>query len=398
MDATLSPLSNPLYVMAKPAGSRCNLACHYCYYLDKASLYADGSSDRDKEGCRPRMVMSDATLEAYILQYIEAQTQTEVLFTWHGGEPLLLPVSFYEKVLRLQRRHARGHVIDNCIQTNGTLLSDEWCRFFSRNHWLVGISIDGPAHLHDAWRRTHSGRGSFDRVLRGIRLLQQHRVEWNVMGVVNSVNADFPLDVYRFYRDIGSEFIQFTPIVERDDPEATVSPGQYARFVTAIFDEWVRHDVGSVFVQLFDSILACWVGQAPGLCTMAPTCGHATVMEHNGDLYCCDHFVFPQYRLGNIHQTTIAAMAYSARQQQFGLDKHDALPTQCRQCLWLGICNGGCPKDRIAFDEHGEPGLNYLCADFRAIFEHVAPAMDFMANELAHERPPANVMSWMRCR
>ena len=396
MDATLSPLSAPLYVMAKPVGSHCNLACHYCYYLDKARLYADTTGAAAPRPHRRQLLMSDATLEAYIRQYIEAQTQAEVLFTWHGGEPLMRPIAFYEKVLRLQRRYGRGHVIDNCIQTNGTLLTDEWCRFLRRNNWLVGISIDGPAHLHDAYRRTAGGRPSFDRVMRGIDLLRRHGVEWNVMGVVNSINADHPLEVYRFWRDIGAEFIQFTPIVERDDPEATVAPGQYAHFVTALFDEWVRSDVGTVFVQLFDSILACWVGQAPGLCTMAPTCGHATVIEHNGDLYSCDHFVGPQHLLGNIHQTTIAAMAYSPRQQQFGLDKRDALPAQCLQCPWLSVCNGGCPKDRIALDSQGCPGLNYLCADYRAIFAHVAPAMDFMAGELAHERPPANVMQWLR--
>ena len=339
---TLSPLSSPLYVIAKPAGSLCNLACSYCYYLEKKELLAQS----------PKNLMSDAILETFIRQYIEAQTQPQVLFIWHGGEPLLRPLSFYRKVVELQRRYANGRVIDNCLQTNGTLLTDDWCRFFYEQHWLIGISIDGPQDLHDEYRWARGGRPSFQKVMRGIALLDKHQVEWNVMGVVNDFNADYPLDVYHFYKDIGGRFIQFTPIVERLIPstpsarqrlasladgqqgtltDCSVSPAQYARFVCAIFDEWVRHDVGEVFVQLFDSTLARWMNEAPGVCSMAETCGHAAVIEHNGDVYSCDHFVFPEYRLGNLCDESITAMMYSPRQRAFGLAKRDSLPRQCRE-------------------------------------------------------------------
>lgn len=419
----LAPFSRPLYVMPKPAGSACNLVCDYCYYLEKRHL----------TGGRPQM-MSDATLESFVRQYIEAQTQDEVLFTWHGGEPLLRPLAFYERAMELQRRYGRGRHIANCLQTNGTLLTPEWCRFLSHNGWLVGVSIDGPPALHDAYRHVGGGataghdasgtrppgsHGSAAKVVAGIRLLQRHGVEWNVMGVVNALNADHPLEVYAFYKELGASFIQFTPIVERLHDHAdgrhlaepicsmpattsgngaasplapfSVTPSQYARFLVAVFDEWVLHDVGNVYVQLFDSTLAAWVGEPPGICTMAPTCGHALAVEADGDLYSCDHFVFPAYRLGNILDTPLATMAYGARQQAFGRAKRDGLAAACRRCRWLFACGGGCPKDRLA------GGLNYLCPAYRAFFEHVAPAMDFMANELRHERPPANVMAWAAC-
>ena len=390
---TLAPFARPLYVMVKPAGSLCNLQCEYCYYLEKRHLYdrAGGTS------------MDDRTLEEFIRQYLEAQTQPDVLFTWHGGEPLMRPLSFYKRVLELQRKHARGRHIDNCLQTNGTLLSDEWCAFFRENNWLIGISIDGPQELHDEYRRARGGQPSFHKVMRGIRLLQKHGVEWNALGVVNDYNADYPLEVYHFYKEAGCQYIQFTPIVERLLQHAdgrhlaspsegaalapfSVRPGQYARFCCTIFDEWVRHDVGRVFVQLFDSTLARWVGEEAGLCSMGETCGHAAVIEANGDVYSCDHFVFPEYLLGNIHHDTITSMMYSERQRLFGQAKRTALPHQCLSCQWLFVCNGGCPKDRFA----GE--LNYLCQDFRQFFAHVAPYMDFMKEELLHQRPPANVM------
>ncbi|MBR1682904.1 MAG: anaerobic sulfatase-maturation protein [Bacteroidaceae bacterium] len=404
---TLSPFSSPLYVMAKPAGSLCNLACSYCYYLEKKDLLAQS----------PQNLMSDATLETFIRQYIEAQTQPQVLFTWHGGEPLMRPLSFYRKVVELQRRYAGGRIIDNCLQTNGTLLTDDWCRFFHEQQWLIGISIDGPQDLHDEYRRARGGQPSFQKVMRGIALLDKHQVEWNVMGVVNDFNADYPLDVYHFYKGIGGRFIQFTPIVERLIPSSpsarsrlasladgqrgtladfSVSPAQYARFVCTIFDEWVRHDVGEVFVQLFDSTLARWMDEAPGVCSMAETCGHAAVIEHNGDVYSCDHFVFPEYRLGNLCDESITAMMYSQRQRAFGLAKRDSLPRQCRECEWRFACNGGCPKDRFCTSRDGEEGLNYLCEAYQTIFHHMTPYMDFMREELLHERPPANVMEWAR--
>ncbi|MBQ3632451.1 MAG: anaerobic sulfatase-maturation protein [Prevotella sp.] len=392
---TFAPFARPLYVMSKPVGSLCNLRCSYCYYLQKAEIYKD-------ETPQERYTMSDRTLETFIRQYIEAQTQPQVLFTWHGGEPLMRPLSFYKRVLELQRRYARGHLIDNCLQTNGTLLTDEWCAFFREHNWLIGISIDGPQDLHDEYRRARGGQPSFVKVMRGIRLLQKHGVEWNAMGVVNDYNADYPLDVYHFYKEAGCKYIQFTPIVERDLQQEghllpfSVSPGQYAHFCCTIFDEWVRHDVGEVFVQLFDSTLARWVGEEPGVCSMGETCGHASVVEHNGDLYSCDHFVYPEYLLGNIHTDTVTSMMYSQRQLQFGRAKRDALPSQCRTCQWLTICNGGCPKDRFCQTADGEPGLSYLCQDFRQFFAHVAPYMDFMKNELENKRPPANVMDFSR--
>lgn len=354
--------------------------------------------------------MSDRTLEEFIRQYLEAQTQQQVLFTWHGGEPLLRPLSFYKRVLELQKKYAKGRIIDNCLQTNGTLLTDEWCEFFRENNWLIGISIDGPQKLHDEYRRARGGQPSFFRVMKGIRLLQKHGVEWNAMGVVNDFNADHPLDVYHFYKENGCQYIQFTPIVETCPHLSpfTVTPEQYAHFCCTIFDEWVRHDVGQFFVQLFDSTLACWAGEPPSLCSMCETCGHASVIEANGDLYSCDHFVAPEYLLGNIwgnncqmannHSTgneqTITSMMYSPRQIQFGLDKRDRLPHQCQVCQWRFACNGGCPKDRFCKTADGEPGLNYLCTAFQQFFAHVAPYMDFMKNELLHHRAPANVMEW----
>lgn len=413
----LSPFASPLYVMAKPIGSICNLACKYCYYLEKGFLYRERVQEvqgiQKVQGVQgtPKPLMSDATLEAFIQQYIESQTQPQVPFTWHGGEPLMRPLSFYKKVLELQRRYAGGRQIDNCLQTNGTMLTDEWCQFFRENNWLIGLSIDGPQEFHDEYRRARGGQPSFHKVMRGIELLKKHGVEWNVMGVVNDFNADYPLVVYHFYKDIGAQYIQFTPIIERIVPHTdgrhlasiadgqqgeladfTVAPEQYAHFVCTIFDEWVRKDVGEVFLQLFDSTLARWMGQPPGVCSMAETCGHAGVIEHNGDVYSCDHFVFPEYRLGNIHEDSITAMMYSPRQRAFGQAKRESLPQQCRQCPWLFACNGGCPKDRFATTADGQTGLNYLCTAYQAIFEHMAPYMDFMREELLNERPPANIM------
>ncbi|MCR5179959.1 MAG: anaerobic sulfatase-maturation protein [Bacteroidaceae bacterium] len=403
----LSPFSHPLYVMSKPVGSLCNLQCKYCYYLEKGHLYAH------QEG-HCNFLMSDATLEHFIQQYIQSQIQPQVLFTWHGGEPLMRPISFYKKALALQKQYAEGRIIENSLQTNGTLLTDEWCRFFRDNGWLIGISIDGPQDLHDEYRRARGGQPSFHKVMKGIELLQRYGVEWNAMGVVNDFNADYPLDVYHFYKEIGCQYIQFTPIVERLLPHAdgrhlasmsepldgeladfSVRPGQFAHFACTMFDEWVRKDVGRIFVQLFDSTLACWAGQPPGVCSMGATCGHAAVIEHNGDVYSCDHFVFPEYLLGNINSDTITSMLYSPRQHAFGQSKRDALPGQCLQCPWLFACNGGCPKDRFRSAADGTPGLNYLCEDYRQFFSHVAPYMDFMKEELDHQRPPANVMQWV---
>ena len=410
----IAPFSRPLYVMAKPAGSLCNLRCDYCYYLEKRHLYASRPAPVGLPEVHAPLLMDDRTLETFIGQYLEAQTQPEVLFTWHGGEPLMRPLSFYRRVVELQRRLARGRHIDNCLQTNGTLLTDEWCQFFREHNWLVGISIDGPQELHDRYRRGRGAAPSWQMVMRGIGLLRKHGVEWNAMGTVNACNADHPLEVYHFYKAAGCQYIQFTPVVERllthadgrhlaspaegdARPEAmapfAVAQGQYGRFCCAIFDEWVRHDVGQVFVQLFDSTLARWAGEPAGLCSMGETCGHVGVVEANGDVYACDHFVFPEYRLGNIHEDSITSMMYGGRQLRFGQAKRSALPHRCRSCHWLFACNGGCPKDRFCQTDDGEAGLNYLCQDYRLFFDHVAPYMDFMKEELLKGRPPANVMA-----
>lgn len=397
------PFARPLYVMSKPVSSMCNLSCKYCYYLEKANLYRS----EDKAG---RFTMSDELLERFVREYIESQTMPQVLFTWHGGEALMRPLSFYKRVVELQKQYARGMQIDNSIQTNGTLLTDEWCEFFRENGWLVGVSIDGPQEFHDEYRRNKMGQPSFRKVMQGINLLNKHGVEWNALAVINDFNADYPLDFYNFFKEINCHYIQFTPIVERlfshtdgrhlaspknygDVPLAdfSVSPEQWGEFLVTLFDEWVKEDVGKYFIQLFDATLANWVGQAPGVCTMARTCGHAGVMEYNGDVYSCDHFVFPEYKLGNIRTKTLVEMMYSERQQQFGLDKYNKLPSQCKNCEFLFACNGECPKNRFAVTPDGEPGLNYLCTGYKRFFRHVAPYMEFMKKELEAGRPPANV-------
>ncbi len=397
------PFAKPLYVMTKPVSSMCNLSCRYCYYLEKANLYRN----EDKAG---RFTMSEDLLERFIRDYIESQTMPQVLFSWHGGEALMRPLSFYKRVVELQKRYARGVQIDNSIQTNGTLLTDEWCEFFRENGWLVGVSIDGPQEFHDEYRRNKMGQPSFRKVMQGINLLNKHGVEWNALAVVNDFNADYPLDFYNFFKEIDCRYIQFTPIVERLYPhkdgrhlaspmdngkvslaDFSVSPEQWGEFLVTLFDEWVKEDVGKYFIQLFDATLANWVGQQPGVCTMARTCGHAGVMEYNGDVYSCDHFVFPEYKLGNIRTHTLVEMMYGERQQQFGMDKYAKLPAQCKNCEFLFACNGECPKNRFAFTADGEPGLNYLCSGYKRYFRHVAPYMDFMKQELEAGRPPANV-------
>lgn len=406
MDTVLTPFAQPLYIMTKPTGSSCNLACEYCYYLEKNNLYKDAAPDR-------RFIMTDQTLERFIRMYLESQTMSQALFCWHGGEALMRPLSFYKKVIELQKKYGNGMAIENTLQTNGTMLTDEWCRFFKDNGWLIGVSVDGPREFHDEYRRNRAGAPSFRKVMNGIELLKKHGVEWNALAVVNDYNADYPLDFYNFFKEIECRYIQFTPIVERILPRKdgrhlacpadtateiplapfSVSPAQWGEFLCAVFDEWVRHDVGEYFIQLFDATLANWVGEQPGVCTMARTCGHAGVMEFNGDVYSCDHFVFPEYKLGNINTHTLVEMMHSDRQLRFGNDKHDTLPSQCRACKFLFACNGECPKNRFALTATGEPGLNYLCEGYRRFFSHVAPYMDFMKKELLAGRPPANVMN-----
>lgn len=405
MNKTFTPFAKPMYVMLKSVGSACNLKCEYCYYLEKENLYPSAKSQ----------LMSDALLEKFTEQYINSQTQNEILFTWHGGETLLRPVSFYKKALEFQKKYGRGRKIDNVIQTNGTLLNDAWCEFFKENNFLVGISIDGPQEFHDEYRRNKGGQPTFVKVMKGINLLKKHGVEFNAMAVVNDFNADYPIEFYNFFKQIDCRYIQFAPIVERignrtdglklsaphevaELTDFSVKPVQWGKFLCALFDEWIKEDVGKFYIQMFDSTLANWMGVQPGVCTLAKHCGHAGVMEFNGDVYSCDHFVFPEYKLGNINDESLASMMYSERQLKFGTDKHDTLPRQCKECEFLFACNGECPKNRFAFTKNGEPGLNYLCAGWKMFYNHVAPYMDFMKNELMNERPPANVMEWARNR
>lgn len=391
----INPFATPVYVMPKPVGSACNLACRYCYYLEKKKYYPDAR----------RQLMSEATLEEFVKQYIAAQTTPEVIFTWHGGEATVRKLDFYRKALELQKKYGAGRNIINCLQTNATLLTDEWCLFLKRHDWLVGVSIDGPQEFHDEYRRMADGRPTFNAVMRGIKMLQSHGVEWNALAVVNDYNADYPVEFYRFFKEIGCRYIQFTPVVERIKPDNmladvaspgeltdfSVTPRQWGDFLIGLFDEWVREDVGKVFVQIFDATLANWVGAMPGVCTLSSMCGHAAAMEWNGDVYACDHFVFPQYKLGNIHESTLIEMMASDRQLEFGARKQAGLPRQCKECRWMFACHGECPRNRFAVSSEGEPGLNYLCEGYRAFFEHAAPYMDFMKAELEAGRPPANV-------
>ena len=404
-DNIATPFAKPLYVMLKPAGAHCNLACKYCYYLEKNNLYQNSH----------RHLMSDEMLEQFTREYIEAQTMPQVLFTWHGGEPLMRSIDFYKKALALQKKYAHGKQIDNVIQTNGTLLTDEWCEFFAQNHWLVGISIDGPQEYHDHYRVTPAGKPSWEKVMQGINLLKKHRVEWNAMAVVNAYNAEHPLEFYHFFRDNGCQYLQFTPIVERltehedgrtlaslaDNREipladASVTPAQWGNFLCTIFDDWVRHDVGKTFVEIFDCTLANWMGVLPGICAYSKECGHAGVMEHNGDVYSCDHFVFPEYKLGNIREQSLIDMLYGEKQQAFSRLKHTSLPRQCKECDMEFACHGECPKNRFEKDKYGEPGLNYLCQGYYQYYTHVAPYMDFMKRELLAQRPPANIMNVLK--
>jgi uncharacterized protein len=394
--------------MAKPHGPICNLDCTYCYYLEKENLY--GKSGRDYR-------MRDDVLEAYIRQYIEAQPAQHVSFAWQGGEPTLLGIPFFERVIELQKKYANGHTIDNAFQTNGTLLDDHWGEFLARNKFLIGLSIDGPQEIHDEYRVDKGGQPTFFRVMRGLEILKKHCVEFNTLTVINRKNSCHALDVYRFLKQIGSRYLQFIPVVEQvaEKPDTnglvlikpfskvrssvsgwSVEPLQFGKFLTAIFDEWVRFDVGRTFVQIFDVALESWAQIPQSLCVFAPKCGRALVVEHNGDLYSCDHFVYPENRLGNLLEKSVSALVATPQQTRFGDAKLAGLPSDCLECDVRFACNGECPKHRFTVTSKGEYGLNYLCAGYKHFFHHVDPHMRFMANELKHGRPPARVMEWMR--
>jgi uncharacterized protein len=379
--------------MAKPAGAACNLSCEYCFFLKKADLYP-GSDLR----------MSREVHDAYIAQLLEAHQVPQVTVAWQGGEPTLMGLDFFRRSVEFQQSHAKpGTRIENTFQTNGILLDDAWCRFFHENGFLIGLSLDGPRELHDAYRKDRGGHGTFDRVVRAARLLQQHRVEFNVLCTVNRKNADHPLEVYRFFRDeLEVNYIQFIPIVERDNEsgyqegdrvtDRSVRPDQWGRFLIAIFDEWVKRDVGRTFVLNFDGALAGWLGAAGTVCIFGPTCGEGTALEHNGDLYSCDHFVEPKHLLGNILQTPMIELVASEKQRRFGRDKWDTLPQYCRRCAFLRVCHGECPKNRIARAPDGEPGLNYLCEGYKAFFEHADRPMKIMAGLIRRGKLAEEVM------
>lgn len=419
-----------LHVMAKPIGPICNLDCEYCYYLHKEELYPGTASWR----------MPPQTLETYLAQLIAAQPPgiEEVTFAWQGGEPTLLGVEFFRRVVALQQRLAPRSVrIVNTLQTNGTLLNDEWAAFFQEHRFLIGLSIDGPADLHDRYRYDKKGRGSFADVLQALHRLRRFEVEFNALVVVHRHNGDHGRRVYTYLRDNGVEFFQFIPIVERrgvgrhaeplvplaglsapgetpfpppaapptgEDParfdplvsSRSVRPEQFGRFLIEVFDEWVQRDVGRVFVQIFDQALAAWLGLEPSLCLFRRRCGRALALEHNGDLYSCDHFVEPEHRLGNIHETPLAVLANSERQQQFGAAKETTLPRYCRECAVRFACQGECPKNRFIAAPDGEPGLNYLCAGYKLFFQHIDPVMRMMAAEVRAGRSAAHVMARLR--
>lgn len=384
------------HIMLKPRGAICNLDCKYCYFLSKEQLYP-GS----------RFRMANELLEAYTRQYIEAQRVPEVTFAWQGGEPTLMGLDFFELAIELQQKYRKpGMKIYNALQTNGTTLNDDWARFFKKHDFLIGLSLDGPRELHDHYRVDKGGRPTFDQVMRGLSFLKTHAVEFNILTTVHAANAEHPLHVYRFLRDeVGAQFLQFIPIVERDNDtgfqegnqvtDRSVTAKQYGDFLITIFDEWVRRDVGRLFVQIFDVSLAAWVGRRPGLCIFEETCGAALAMEHNGDLYACDHYVEPNYKLGNIQEIPMIELVASDKQRQFGLAKRDTLPRYCLECEVRFVCNGGCPKERTILTPEGDPGLNYLCAGYRAFFNHIDRPMQVMAAELKARRPPANIMIYL---
>ena len=384
------------HVMTKPRGAICNLDCKYCYFLSKEKLYPNS-----------QFRMSESLLEEYIRQYIEAQQVDEIHFAWQGGEPTLMGVEFFRQAARYQqKRKKRGMTIHNALQTNAVTLDDEWCAFFAESGFLIGVSLDGPQDVHDFYRVDKGGNPTFDKVMRGIRLLQKHNVEFNILTTVHAANEKHGKRVYQFLRDeVKTQFMQFIPIVERDNDsgyqegdsvtDRSVSAAGYGQFLIEMYEEWVRHDVGQVFVQIFDVALAAWAGAPPGLCIFDETCGLAMAMEHNGDVYSCDHYVEPAHKLGNIMDIPLAEIAVMDKQHEFGQAKRDTLPQYCLDCEVRFVCHGGCPKNRFIQTPTGEDGLNYLCAGYRAFFNHIGPTMNFMTDELKQRRPPANVMLQM---
>jgi uncharacterized protein len=391
--------------MAKPVGPVCNLGCSYCFYLEKENLYP-GKSNYE---------MSEKVLESFTLQKIEAHQFPQVTFAWQGGEPTLLGLDFFRKVVQLQQKYTAGKKIENTFQTNGILLNDEWCQFFKENNFLIGLSIDGPENIHNKYRVNKSGKPTFQKVMRGISYLKKHKVEFNTLTVIHKNNAQYPLEIYDFLKEFGSGFMQFVPIVERindssdlknklaspcsegisDVTDWSVEPDQYGDFLCAIFDEWVHNDVGKYYVQTFDVALEAWLGYNPGLCVFSKECGTALAIEHNGDLFSCDHYVYPEYRLGNILTESLESLVNSEQQKKFGKDK-SSVHSLCQKCEILFACNGDCPKHRFVKTSDDDTGLSYLCGAYKKFFNYIDPYMQFMANELRYNRAPANIMKTLK--
>lgn len=398
----------PFHLMSKPAGPDCNLDCTYCFYLEKEAIFQEKKIHR----------MSDEVLEAYIKQYCESQNTPEILFAWQGGEPTLMGVAFFEKAVALQKKYAAGRPVQNAFQTNGTLIDNQWCKFLAKEKFLIGLSLDGPRHIHDKFRVDKGGKPTFDRVMKALKLMKAHRVNFNTLTCVTRQNAKHAVEIYTFLKGTGSTFLQFIPIIERkpndeaallglklalppdlaaDDTDErvmpwTVQPKQYGQFLIDIFDEWVRRDVGTTFVQIFDVMLNAWMGMPPPLCVFAKKCGDAMVIEHNGEIYSCDHFVYPEYNLGNILETPMVELTHQEKQIQFGNDKLDKLPKQCLNCNVRFACNGACPKHRFTHTADGEPGLSWLCEGYKMFFQHIDPAMKTMAQLLREQRPCSEIM------
>lgn len=377
----------PFHVMAKPSGAKCNLDCKYCFYLEKEGLYPPG-----------RHRMTDEVLGAYVRGQIAAQPPgAEVLFAWQGGEPTLMGVEFFEKAVALQKQYGQGRQIANAFQTNGVLIDDTWGEFLRRENFLVGLSIDGPQELHDLYRVDKGGRPTFDKVMRGLEVLQRHCVDFNTLTVVHRESARRALDVYEFLKGVGSTHMQFIPLVDRVGEgeavsDASVLAEDYGNFLTAIWDHWLRHDVGKVFVQLFEVMLGVWMGHPSGLCLFRETCGDAIALEHNGDVYSCDHFVTPRHRLGNLLDQSLGDIVRDDPQRQFGRAKADMLPRHCHVCEVRFACQGECPKNRFICTPSGEPGLNYLCAGYKHFFTHANPGLRGMAWLAMNRESPAKIM------
>jgi uncharacterized protein len=395
-------------LMAKPVGALCNLDCNYCFYRGKMCMYENS----------PYM-MKEEVLEEYVKQYIGSQASPVVVFNWQGGEPTLAGPAFYEHALYLQKKYAGNKKIENSIQTNGTLLDESWCRFLKRHHFRVGISIDGPREIHDYHRRGVGQTSTWEKVMRGINLLRDHGVPFHTMTAITHHSARYPLLIYEFLKELGSGYQHYAPVVERYhehkatlEPELaapdvrigaaittwSVTPESYGEFMVTIFNEWVRNDVGKVFVELFEITLANWLGEDPGFCQYRKYCGNALMMEQNGDVYACEHYVFPEYLRGNIMDDPLMEVALSQEQAGFGFNKHDALPSMCRACEFLFACHGECPKNRIRVTPGGEYGLNYLCPGYRLFFSHVSPFMDHMASQIRHGKSPLSVKKIARKR